>query len=67
MAVGMAVAAKRMTMIMAMAMMVVPEGYHADQVDQQAERTDHEQLAQPPRLSALDYPLASLRHDLHAD
>lgn len=49
------------------AMVMMTECCHADEVDYQAKAADDEQLGQSFRLSAFEDALKGLDHDLHAD
>ena len=56
-----------MAVTMVVAVMVMPESRHTDQVHQQSHGADHEQFPKSLRFPPLDDPLDRLEHDLHAN
>lgn len=52
---------------MPVAMVVMAERGHADEVHYQPQTTDDEELCQPLRLPTLKDPFEGLNHDLHTN
>ena len=57
----------RVSVAVIMAMVMMTERSHTDQVDQQTHGTNNEQLSQSFGFPALHHSLNRLEHDLHAD